>query len=160
MLTISEPIWKFFKNLDFFASYCSFSIPSVFSGERERERERGKGREMESISTGWQVISLCGIALWIVISSKLEVTQKLRSCTQPWICQRVISGTPIVIRIQVCYLRCVFLEEIWLKIVFLLYFFLGFCRNTSTDVWMHFFLGYLVLFQYLFILPFFPCFSG
>ncbi|XP_047970088.1 lipid phosphate phosphatase delta-like isoform X1 [Salvia hispanica] len=61
---------------------------------------------MESISTGWQVISLCGIALWIVISSKLEVTQKLRSCTQPWICQRVISGTPIVIRIQKYQHRC------------------------------------------------------
>ncbi|KAI3446394.1 hypothetical protein Pfo_003059 [Paulownia fortunei] len=54
---------------------------------------------MESI-TGWQVLSLCGIALWIVISSILNVTQKLRSFTQPWVCHRVISGTPFIIKIQ------------------------------------------------------------
>ncbi|KAG6410991.1 hypothetical protein SASPL_129064 [Salvia splendens] len=61
---------------------------------------------MVSITTGWQVISLCGIALWIMISSKLKVTQKLRSCTQPWVCQRVISGTPIIIKIQKYQHRC------------------------------------------------------
>ncbi|KAL1554558.1 lipid phosphate phosphatase delta-like [Salvia divinorum] len=63
---------------------------------------------MESITTGWhwQVISLCGIALWIMISSKLKVTQKLRSCTQPWIYQRVISGTAIIIKIQKYQHRC------------------------------------------------------
>ncbi|XP_057768722.1 lipid phosphate phosphatase delta [Salvia miltiorrhiza] len=55
---------------------------------------------MESMTTWWQVISLCGIALWVVISSKLKVTQNIRSCTQPWVCQRVISGTPIIIKIQ------------------------------------------------------------
>ncbi|KAK6126838.1 hypothetical protein DH2020_039399 [Rehmannia glutinosa] len=54
---------------------------------------------MESI-TGWQVISLCGIALWIVISSIFNVTQKLRSLTQPWVCKRVITDTPIIMKIQ------------------------------------------------------------
>ncbi|KAL6509104.1 hypothetical protein OROGR_023211 [Orobanche gracilis] len=54
---------------------------------------------MESIK-GWQLISLCGIALWIVISSIFNVTQKLRSLTQPWVTNRVISDTPIIIKIQ------------------------------------------------------------
>ncbi|KAL0316902.1 UNVERIFIED_CONTAM: Lipid phosphate phosphatase delta [Sesamum radiatum] len=54
---------------------------------------------MESI-TGWQVISLCGIALWISISSILNVTQNLRSFTQPWVSRLVISGTPIILKIQ------------------------------------------------------------
>ncbi|KAI3474503.1 hypothetical protein Pfo_029413 [Paulownia fortunei] len=54
---------------------------------------------MKSI-TGWQVIFLRGIALWIVISSILNVIQKLRSLTQPWASQFVISGTPIILKIQ------------------------------------------------------------
>ncbi|KAL8456261.1 hypothetical protein ACS0TY_034468 [Phlomoides rotata] len=54
---------------------------------------------MES-TTVWQVISLCGIAFWVVISSIFDVTQKLRSLTQPWVSRLVISGTPIILEIQ------------------------------------------------------------
>ncbi|KAG8367974.1 hypothetical protein BUALT_Bualt16G0128400 [Buddleja alternifolia] len=49
---------------------------------------------------GWQVISLCCIALWIVISSMLDLTQKLRSFTQSWVSNRVLSATPIILKIQ------------------------------------------------------------
>ncbi|KAL2535150.1 Lipid phosphate phosphatase delta [Abeliophyllum distichum] len=54
---------------------------------------------MESIP-GWQVIFLGGIATWIVFSSILNVTQKLRSLTQPWVSHYVMSGTSIVLKIQ------------------------------------------------------------
>ncbi|XP_073285758.1 lipid phosphate phosphatase delta-like [Primulina huaijiensis] len=54
---------------------------------------------MESI-TGWQVTILCGIALWIVVSSILNLTGKIRSLTQPWVLHCVVSGTPIILRIQ------------------------------------------------------------
>ncbi|KAL0383797.1 UNVERIFIED_CONTAM: Lipid phosphate phosphatase delta [Sesamum calycinum] len=43
---------------------------------------------------------LCGIAFWILISSKLNLTLKLRSLTQPWVSHSVISGTPIILKIQ------------------------------------------------------------
>ncbi|KAL0405043.1 UNVERIFIED_CONTAM: Lipid phosphate phosphatase delta [Sesamum radiatum] len=43
---------------------------------------------------------LCGIAFWILISSKFHLTQKLRSLTQPWVSHSVISGTPIILKIQ------------------------------------------------------------
>ncbi|KAL2464811.1 Lipid phosphate phosphatase delta [Forsythia ovata] len=54
---------------------------------------------MESIP-GWQVIFLGGIATWIVFSSILNVTQKLRSLTQPWVSHYVMSDTSIVLKIQ------------------------------------------------------------
>ncbi|KAA8518319.1 hypothetical protein F0562_015798 [Nyssa sinensis] len=54
---------------------------------------------MESIP-GWQVLSLCGILSWIVISSMFNVTQKLRSLTQPWVSRHVISDTLIILQIQ------------------------------------------------------------
>ncbi|KAK4487636.1 hypothetical protein RD792_005712 [Penstemon davidsonii] len=57
---------------------------------------------MESI-TGWQLSFICGITLWILISSILNVTQKLRSFIQPWVLHYVISGYPIILKIQVCY---------------------------------------------------------
>ncbi|KAF7148403.1 hypothetical protein RHSIM_Rhsim03G0002700 [Rhododendron simsii] len=49
---------------------------------------------------GWQVGLLCGIVSWIAISSILNLTQKIRSLTQPWVSRHVISGTPIALRIQ------------------------------------------------------------
>ncbi|KAI8562029.1 hypothetical protein RHMOL_Rhmol03G0003400 [Rhododendron molle] len=49
---------------------------------------------------GWQVGLLCGIVSWIAISSILNLTQKIRSLTQPWVSRHVISGTPITLRIQ------------------------------------------------------------
>uniref|UniRef100_A0A5B6ZT16 Phosphatidic acid phosphatase type 2/haloperoxidase domain-containing protein n=1 Tax=Davidia involucrata TaxID=16924 RepID=A0A5B6ZT16_DAVIN len=54
---------------------------------------------MESLP-GWQLVSLCGILSWIVISTMFNVTQKLRSLTKPWVSRHVISGTPIVLQIQ------------------------------------------------------------
>ncbi|XP_022872004.1 lipid phosphate phosphatase delta-like [Olea europaea var. sylvestris] len=54
---------------------------------------------MESIP-GWQLIFLGGIATWIVFSSILNVTQKLRSLTQPLVSRYVMSGTSIVLKIQ------------------------------------------------------------
>ncbi|XP_027069435.1 lipid phosphate phosphatase delta [Coffea arabica] len=54
---------------------------------------------MESIS-GWQVRLLGGIASWVVFSSMLNVTGKIRSLTQPWVSHQVISGTPISLKIQ------------------------------------------------------------
>ncbi|CAA2972117.1 lipid phosphate phosphatase delta [Olea europaea subsp. europaea] len=54
---------------------------------------------MESI-LGWQLLFLGGTATWIVFSSILNVTQKLRSLTQPWVSHYVLSGTSIVLKIQ------------------------------------------------------------
>lgn len=54
---------------------------------------------MESIPT-WQVLFLCGIGTWVVVSSMFNVTQKLRSLTQPWVSSYVVSTTPITLKIQ------------------------------------------------------------
>ncbi|KAL3623805.1 hypothetical protein CASFOL_032621 [Castilleja foliolosa] len=54
---------------------------------------------MESIEE-CQLISVCGIALWVVISSIFNITQKIRSFIQPWVIKRVVSDTPIIIKIQ------------------------------------------------------------
>ncbi|OVA06590.1 Phosphatidic acid phosphatase type 2/haloperoxidase [Macleaya cordata] len=54
---------------------------------------------MESILS-WQVISLFGIVLWIMVSSFFNVTQKLRSLTQQWVTHQVITGTPLILQIQ------------------------------------------------------------
>ncbi|KAK4481746.1 hypothetical protein RD792_012656 [Penstemon davidsonii] len=51
-------------------------------------------------TTGWQVIFLCGIGLWILVTSVLNVNQKIRSLTKPWVSHYVISGTPIILKIQ------------------------------------------------------------
>ena len=55
---------------------------------------------MESIAL-WQGLTLCGIVSWIFISSCLNVTQKLRNLVQPWVSHHVITGTPIILQIQV-----------------------------------------------------------
>lgn len=54
---------------------------------------------MESIPM-WQGVSICVIVSWIVISSTLNVTQKLRSFTQPWVSRHVLTGTPLILQIQ------------------------------------------------------------
>lgn len=54
---------------------------------------------MESIPM-WQGVSICVIVSWIVISSTLNVTQKLRSFTQPWVSRHVRTGTPLILQIQ------------------------------------------------------------
>lgn len=55
---------------------------------------------MESIIPTWQVSFLCGVFTWIVVSSKFNVTQKVRSSIQPWVSRRVISGTSTILQIQ------------------------------------------------------------
>ncbi|KAB1222426.1 Lipid phosphate phosphatase delta [Morella rubra] len=54
---------------------------------------------MESIS-GMQGATLGGIVAWIVIASHLNVTRKLRSFLQPWVSHHVVTGTPLILRIQ------------------------------------------------------------
>ncbi|GMH08226.1 hypothetical protein Nepgr_010066 [Nepenthes gracilis] len=54
---------------------------------------------METIPA-WQVVLLSSIATWLVVSSVLNVTQKLRSSIQPWIAHKVSSGTPFILQIQ------------------------------------------------------------
>ncbi|XP_024977079.1 lipid phosphate phosphatase delta-like [Cynara cardunculus var. scolymus] len=55
---------------------------------------------MESLIPTWQVTLLCGILIWIVVSSMFNVTRIIRSLTQPWVSSCVISGTPIILQIQ------------------------------------------------------------
>lgn len=54
---------------------------------------------MESIAV-WQGATLGGIVAWILISSYLNVTRKLRSFLQPWVAHHVIAGTPLIFQIQ------------------------------------------------------------
>lgn len=54
---------------------------------------------MESIAL-WQGVTLCGIVSWIVMSSCLNVTQKIRSLLQRWVTHHVISGTSFILQIQ------------------------------------------------------------
>ncbi|KAK4799252.1 hypothetical protein SAY86_024617 [Trapa natans] len=54
---------------------------------------------MDSL-TFWQGATLSGILLWIFLSSRLNLTQKIRSLTQPFVVQHVIAGTPLILRIQ------------------------------------------------------------
>ncbi|XP_047328642.1 lipid phosphate phosphatase delta [Impatiens glandulifera] len=54
---------------------------------------------MDSIP-GWQVAVFGGVVTWIVLSSMLQLTQRLRSLAQPWVLYHVASGIPIIIRIQ------------------------------------------------------------
>ncbi|XP_026426044.1 lipid phosphate phosphatase delta-like [Papaver somniferum] len=54
---------------------------------------------MESVH-GWQVISVFGILFWILMSSFLNLTQKIRCITQPWVTRQVINETPFILRIQ------------------------------------------------------------
>ncbi|XP_019165997.1 PREDICTED: lipid phosphate phosphatase delta-like [Ipomoea nil] len=56
---------------------------------------------MESVAGWqWQGLFLGGLASWVVISSIFNVTQKIRSLTQPWVSRQVVSGTPISLQIQ------------------------------------------------------------
>ncbi|CAL0310038.1 unnamed protein product [Lupinus luteus] len=48
----------------------------------------------------WQGVILGGILFWILYSSYLNLTQKLRSFLQPWITHHVQTGAPIVLHIQ------------------------------------------------------------
>ncbi|KAI4348814.1 hypothetical protein L6164_009491 [Bauhinia variegata] len=48
----------------------------------------------------WQGTALAGILFWIVSSSYLGVTRKLRSFLQPWVSHHVETGIPIILQIQ------------------------------------------------------------
>lgn len=54
---------------------------------------------MESIPW-WEVLLLCGIGTWVVVSSIFNVTQKIRSLTQTWVSSYVVSTTPFALKIQ------------------------------------------------------------
>ncbi|XP_021738322.1 lipid phosphate phosphatase delta-like [Chenopodium quinoa] len=54
---------------------------------------------MEKIPT-WQAEVLCGIVAWIIISSFLGFTRKIRSLLQPWVIHHVKTGIPLVLQIQ------------------------------------------------------------
>ncbi|CAN4096694.1 unnamed protein product [Withania somnifera] len=54
---------------------------------------------MESIPW-WEVVLLCGIGTWVVVSSIFNVTQKIRSLTRPWVSSCVVSTNPITLNIQ------------------------------------------------------------
>ena len=131
---------------------------------------------MESIAV-WQGATLGGIVAWILISSYLNVTRKLRSFLQPWVAHHVIAGTPLIFQIQVLFNFCnykrkprsSFLFNCLYIYVFLLFigvnffFFFGFFfffRNTSIGFLMLCSLGCPVLFLCPFTLPFSLCYSG
>ncbi|KAF8403957.1 hypothetical protein HHK36_012064 [Tetracentron sinense] len=48
----------------------------------------------------WQVVTLSGILLWIMVSSFFKLSQKLRSLIQPWVTHHVITDTPLILHIQ------------------------------------------------------------
>ncbi|KAK4784801.1 hypothetical protein SAY86_019169 [Trapa natans] len=54
---------------------------------------------MESVAL-WQGATLCGIWLWIFLSSYLNLTRMIRSLTQQWVVHHVVAGTPLIIQIQ------------------------------------------------------------
>ncbi|KAJ8448105.1 hypothetical protein Cgig2_031829 [Carnegiea gigantea] len=54
---------------------------------------------METIPA-WQSAVLAGIVAWIVMSSILDITRKIRSLLQPWVTHHVVSGIPFILQIQ------------------------------------------------------------
>lgn len=54
---------------------------------------------METIPA-WQSAVLAGIVAWIVMSSILDITRKIRSLLQPWVADHVVSGIPFILKIQ------------------------------------------------------------
>ncbi|OIW11426.1 hypothetical protein TanjilG_26792 [Lupinus angustifolius] len=56
--------------------------------------------EVEGVCVVWQGAILGGILFWILSSSYLNLTQKLRSFLQPWVIHHVQTKTHIVLLIQ------------------------------------------------------------
>uniref|UniRef100_A0A0A0L2L6 Phosphatidic acid phosphatase type 2/haloperoxidase domain-containing protein n=1 Tax=Cucumis sativus TaxID=3659 RepID=A0A0A0L2L6_CUCSA len=54
---------------------------------------------MESVA-GWQTVALFGLLSWIALASYINITHKLRSSLQPWVTQHVVTGAPLILRIQ------------------------------------------------------------
>lgn len=54
---------------------------------------------MEKI-LAWQSAVLGGIVAWILMSSTLDITRKIRSFLQPWVTHHVVSGIPFILQIQ------------------------------------------------------------
>jgi len=84
---------------------------------------------MESI----QVLSLCGIGTWVILSSIFNVTQKIRSLTQPWVSSYVVSTTPITLKIQVCALLLLSMMPLKVCGLYLLISFLQKYHNKYLD---------------------------
>ncbi|ONK59680.1 uncharacterized protein A4U43_C08F9200 [Asparagus officinalis] len=58
--------------------------------------------ESKSLFSTWQVFSLSSILGWVIASSLLDLTRRLRSLIQPWITRRVQSDTTLILHIQRC----------------------------------------------------------
>ncbi|TYK02412.1 lipid phosphate phosphatase delta [Cucumis melo var. makuwa] len=54
---------------------------------------------MESVVV-WQTVALCGLLSWIGLASYINITHKLRSSLQPWVTRHVVTGAPLILRIQ------------------------------------------------------------
>ncbi|KAL2923958.1 Lipid phosphate phosphatase delta [Bienertia sinuspersici] len=49
---------------------------------------------------GWQTATLSGIVAWILVSTILNLTLKIRSFLQPWVIHHVKTGIPLILQIQ------------------------------------------------------------
>uniref|UniRef100_A0A1D1YFY5 Dihydrosphingosine 1-phosphate phosphatase LCB3 n=1 Tax=Anthurium amnicola TaxID=1678845 RepID=A0A1D1YFY5_9ARAE len=65
----------------------------------ERVGGGGVGGMLSGIPA-WQGLSLCAILGWIVVSSALDLTRRVRSLVQPWVSRRVASDTHLILAIQ------------------------------------------------------------
>ncbi|XP_068643041.1 lipid phosphate phosphatase delta-like [Aristolochia californica] len=54
---------------------------------------------METIPL-WQIVSLTSIISWVLLSSFLNLTQKIRFLLQPLVTRCVIDGTPFILKVQ------------------------------------------------------------
>lgn len=55
---------------------------------------------ISSLVSTWQIGSLSCILIWLWASSKLNLTQKLRSFARPWVARRVLSDTHLTLLLQ------------------------------------------------------------
>jgi hypothetical protein len=83
--------------LSFFSYSLSLSLSLAITEGREIPITEKK---MEG-SAVWQGAVLGGIFFWLISSSYLNLTLKLRSFLQPFVIHYVQTGTPILLRIQV-----------------------------------------------------------
>ena len=98
---------------------------------------------MESIAV-WQGATLGGIVAWILISSYLNVTRKLRSFLQPWVAHHVIAGTPLIFQIQVLFNFCNYKRKPRSSFLFKCLYIYVFLLFIGVNF---FFLGFFFFFQ-------------
>jgi hypothetical protein len=84
--------------LSFFSYSLSLSLSLAITEGREIPITEKKKMEGSAV---WQGAVLGGIFFWLISSSYLNLTLKLRSFLQPFVIHYVQTGTPILLRIQV-----------------------------------------------------------